>query len=63
MPPLPDEVAAPCPHPRDVVRGVSDWEILAGRLGDELIECGAEKAVAVGGYDGVRAAVADRRNR
>lgn len=42
----------PCPHPSDVIRGVrgssvgSD-EIRMGRLGDALIECGAEKQIAV----------------
>lgn len=61
MKPLPEEVAKPCPHPRDVVWGLDDWEIMAGRLGDELIECGGEKAVAVDGYDRVRGAVIARR--
>lgn len=42
----------PCPHPSDVIAGVrgssvgSD-EIRMGRLGDALIECGAEKQIAV----------------
>jgi len=62
VPDLPEDVRQPCPHPRDVVRGLGDWEIMAGRLGDELIECGAEKQVGVDGYDGVRGAVIARRN-
>ena len=60
--PLPEEVVKPCPRAGEVVRQAPrDWEIIAGRLGDELNECGAEKQVGVDGYDGVRAAVAGRR--
>jgi hypothetical protein len=59
---LPPSVAEPCPHPLDVIRSVrgssvgSD-EVRMGRLGDALIECGAEKKVAVDAYDGLRTAV------
>jgi len=49
---LPTDVAEPCPHPSDVIKGVSGPtvgldEIRMGRLGDALIECGAEKQIAV----------------
>lgn len=49
---LPIDVAEPCPHPSDViadVKGISvgSDEIRMGRLGDALIECGAEKQIAV----------------
>lgn len=54
--PLPAEVAAPCDRPEDYLI-VRDWEILAGRIGDALSECGAEKQIAVDGYEGVRAAL------
>lgn len=50
--PLPIEITEPCPKPIDVIKSVrgssvgSD-EIRMGRLGDALIECGAEKQIAV----------------
>lgn len=52
---LPDNVTDPCPHPWDVISSVSGDtvgadEVRLGRLGDALIECGNEKAVAVEGY-------------
>jgi len=49
-------VAEPCPHPTEFL-GAGDWEILAGRIGDALIVCGAEKDIAVEAYEGLRAAV------
>lgn len=54
--PLPVNVAEDCPHPSDVVatvRGhtVADDEVRMGRLGDELLECRAEKRVAVQAYN------------
>jgi len=52
--PLPDIVAARCPHPSSV-DPAGDWEIYAGRLGDALLECGETKAVAVQAYDDLRA--------
>jgi len=36
---------------------VRDWEIMAGRLGDELNECGAEKAVLVQRDNDLRRAI------
>lgn len=53
---LPQNVQEDCPHPSDViatVRGhtVADDEVRMGRLGDELLECRAEKRVAVGAYN------------
>lgn len=54
--PLPAEIAAPCDRPEDYL-GVRDWEIMAGRIGDALIECGAEKQVAVDAYANVREAL------
>jgi len=49
---LPIEVTEPCPHPSDVIAtvkgsSVGSDEIRMGRLGDALIECGAEKEIAV----------------
>lgn len=46
VPPLDASIAAPCPHPLDVPTG-GDWEIYAGRLGDELIACGSKHGVVV----------------
>ena len=36
----------PCRHPTTFLPppGTGDWELLAGRLGDELIRCGEDKA-------------------
>lgn len=42
--------------PRAFLRA-GDWEIIAGRLGDELISCNGKRAAAVVAYDGVRAAL------
>ncbi len=54
--PAPDaSVTAPCPRP-EVFLGAGDWEIMAGRLGDALIECGAEKSVLVGYVNAARTA-------
>ena len=50
--PLPAAITTPCEDPKDHLEA-GDWEIIAGRLGDALIECGAEKAVAVDAYNGV----------
>lgn len=54
--PLPAPVAAPCDHPSAYV-GLRDWEIMVGRIGDALIRCGEEKAVAVEAYKGLRAVI------
>lgn len=54
--PLPTNVAAPCDDPRDVDSG-GDWEIYAGRLGDALIKCGAEKMIAVEAFGRVGAVI------
>lgn len=53
--PLPDAIAEDCPQPWDVIAlvkgtSVGSDEIRMGRLGDALIECGAEKQIAVGAY-------------
>lgn len=50
LPDLSADVRAPCPHPSKFI-GAGDWELIAGRLGDQLIECGAEKAIAVAASD------------
>lgn len=57
--PLPPTVAAPCPHPADVIAGVRGSSVGAdearmGRLGDALIDCGAKKNVAVSAYQSAR---------
>ena len=54
--PLPAQVEAPCRHPSEFL-GAGDWELIAGRIGDELIACSAEKQIAVDGYNGIRRAV------
>lgn len=56
---LPTNVEDPCPHPLEVIQTVNGSsigsdELRMGRLGDALIECGAEKNIAVKAYNGVR---------
>ena len=53
---LPAQARQDCQHPSTML-GAGDWEIIAGRLGDELIRCENRRALAVQGYDGVRAAL------
>lgn len=56
---LPNNVSEPCDDPLTVIKSVrgnsvgSD-ELRMGRLGDALIECSKEKAVAVHAYDEIR---------
>lgn len=54
--PLPATVAAPCKHPSSFL-DATDWEIIAGRIGDELIRCREKHGLAVQGYSGVREAL------
>jgi hypothetical protein len=49
-PVLSAEVRAPCPHPSKFL-GAGGWELIAGRLGDALIECSVEKAIAIASSD------------
>jgi hypothetical protein len=51
--PLPAEALRPCPAPSALL-GAGDWEIIAGRIGDALIDCEGRRALAVAGYDGLR---------
>ena len=53
---LPANVEEDCPPPSRHL-GAGDWEIIAGRIGDDLIECAAEKKIAVDAYNGVRTSV------
>ena len=55
-PALPIEVESPCEHPARFL-SAGDWEIMAGRIGDALLECGAEKGVAVDAYNNLRGTV------
>lgn len=54
---LPESVRAPCKKPWDHL-DVTDWEIMAGRLGDDLLHCGAAKDISVDGFDALAEAVA-----
>lgn len=49
-----------CPSPESFL-GVPDWELIAGRIGDELIECEQRRALAVQAFDGQRAAITGRQ--
>jgi hypothetical protein len=44
--PAPANITAPCKRPEDYLNA-KDWEIIAGRIGDELIDCGAKQAALV----------------
>jgi len=45
--PPPASVMVPCRHPAEFLpaAGQGDWELIVGRIGDELIRCGEGKAV------------------
>lgn len=53
--PLPAAAAEPCPPPAGFL-AAGDWEIIAGRLGDALIECEGRRELAASAYEGVRRA-------
>lgn len=53
---LPTAARQACVDPASVLRA-GDWELIAGRLGDELIRCENRRELAVQAYDGVRGAV------
>lgn len=56
--PLPENVRAACPHPSEFL-SVRDWEIMAGRLGDELIACDLKRGAAVTYVDTLAEVVPD----
>ena len=58
--PLPPEVAEDCPHASEISTG-GDWEIYAGRLGDALNDCRAEKQIAVTAFNQVADALTGPR--
>lgn len=43
IPPPDAGLTAPCAHPADHL-DVQDWELMAGRIGDDLILCGQRQA-------------------
>jgi hypothetical protein len=53
--PLDETISQPCPKPINVINTVKGTsigsdEIRLGRLGDALIQCGAEKEIIVNAY-------------
>lgn len=54
--PLPATVTRACRHPSEFLGG-GDWEVIAGRLGDELIACGAQLDTAVEAHEKLRKAL------
>lgn len=52
---LPANVKAKCARPGDFL-GLNDWEIMAGRIGDELIDCGLKQQAAVAHVEAIVAA-------
>ena len=58
--PAPANVTAPCKRPEDFLQA-QDWEIIAGRIGDELIDCGQKHSLLVA-RDRVMIDALQRRN-
>ena len=54
--PLPANVAEPCARP-EAYLGAGDWELIAVRIGDELIDCGHKHRIAVEDGRAIREAV------
>lgn len=54
------EARRECPHPSEFL-SLSDWELIAGRLGDELIKCEQRRELALQAFDGQRAAIGARQ--
>ncbi|GHF33409.1 hypothetical protein GCM10017056_01030 [Seohaeicola zhoushanensis] len=54
-----------CRHPTEFLPppGSGDWEIIAGRIGDELLRCRAEKQVLATWAAGVSAAINARADK
>lgn len=44
--PAPANATAPCKRP-EVYLGANDWEIIASRIGDELVDCGQKHSILV----------------
>lgn len=53
---VPPTIAEECRHPSAYL-GAGNWEVLAGRLGDELIDCERKRAAAVEALQGVGDAI------
>ena len=57
---LPPAAAQKCQLPASFLNA-GDWEIIAGRIGDELIKCENRRGLAVQAYQGVKAAAGGGR--
>lgn len=55
-PDMTPEARQKCAPPESFL-GVPDWELIAGRIGGELIECEQRRDLAVQAFDGQRAAI------
>lgn len=55
--PLPPNIAAPCRRPETFL-DAGDWELIAGRMGAELILCGQKQRAAVDAAQAASAAIA-----
>lgn len=56
VPPPDTALTRPCDRP-EAALSASDWEIIAGRIGVSLIQCGQEKAALVDYVAGLRGAL------
>lgn len=56
VPDIPENARQECQSPTAFLRA-GDWELVAGRMGDELIRCEGRREIAVQGFDAVRDAV------
>lgn len=59
LPVLPFMAEQPCLHPGDML-GAGDWRLIAGRLGDALIDCEGRRALAAESFDQLRSALGPR---
>ena len=59
-PKLPNLVLESCRHPRKFLDESVNMEIIAGRLGDELIFCNQKRQLSVDAYLGVSAVLAPK---
>ena len=56
--PLPASVSTPCSRPESYL-SAGDWELVAVRIGDALIDCGKKQAALVARDAAIRAAIGE----
>ena len=56
--PPPASISAPCARPESYL-GAGDWELVAVRIGDALIECALKQAALVARDKAIRVAITE----